>query len=608
MSRSLRDPLPRRDLASTILGLLGGAAGGRKPSIAGASKFVGVGIGNGTLRALQVNKALLQPNTVVPKATGFNLAAENLGEGLSTSLVGSLNLKALLPGISALGPAVKALAQGAGSGAAQGLRLKVQNTTSFDSTGLSGIAGGFGEGLTYSFFDGIDIKKLMRDLHIDPLGPQANTVALSLAKGFGGGASYALNISSKQTVNYMNASGLDGLAGNIGSGLATSFYEGVSTETLQRFFQLKFTNAQSNEAALSLAQSVGGNAAFALKLSTVPPPNVTTDAGIGGVAANFGGGLTTSFLQNINISSITSKVTDSFSGASVLAVAQGLGSGLGSGAATAIGLQQPDNQTDSSTVDVKSVARILAKGTTESFLSNVSITKIVQNFIGGQGESFDISKVATGLGIGLVNGAQQSIENAGGIIGLLNMSPDDAIGMMQMPVSSTFNDSVGGIASGFATGLGFEATKSLLQVLGKPALTANTSSSSIDARSVNPKSAQVVPRSLGLYKQEASTPVKLDSLMLAKTLDPILQAGSNSIGCQGVGGLAAIVHSLGGSKALGGGKLANITMALGSFSNQTLTVEDKTGNIFTINVAQNKISVNGITIMRLYTLTAMHGK
>lgn len=106
--------------------------------------YVRMGIGNGTLLGLLINPAYLQKNTAVPKATGLNAAAESLGDDLSASLVGLLNLKALLPSLGALGPASLALSQGLGSGGAAGLGLKVIDTAAYNITGFNVIAGNFG--------------------------------------------------------------------------------------------------------------------------------------------------------------------------------------------------------------------------------------------------------------------------------------------------------------------------------------------------------------------------------------------------------------------------------------------------------------------------------
>ncbi|EPQ62588.1 hypothetical protein BGT96224_A20968, partial [Blumeria graminis f. sp. tritici 96224] len=160
-----------RGIVSEISGILQGAVTGAlsgelEDSIGDAAKFLGMGLGGGAVTGLlnstMGGAALKKMAPATTKATGLNLVAQNLGEGLSSSVVGSVNISALAPAapsVDTLLPASRALAQGIGSGAASGLKLKAVDPNAFNNTGIPGVAGSFGQGLTMSFLGGIDFKK-----------------------------------------------------------------------------------------------------------------------------------------------------------------------------------------------------------------------------------------------------------------------------------------------------------------------------------------------------------------------------------------------------------------------------------------------------------------
>jgi hypothetical protein len=369
--------------------------------------YLGVGIANGTLQGLSLNPAILKQNTVVQPASGLNLVAANLGMGLSSELVGSLNTSALFGSGSstAINDAVLALSQGLGSGAAAGLNLKPLDKAAFNTTGLNGIAGNLGQGLTNSFLSGID--------------PQA-------------------------------------LLGMVGGG--------------------NMTGTQVNQAALSLAQGLGSGAASALKLSNKAVDSSSFDtAGIDGVAGNLGLGLSTSLLQNVSLTDMFSMPAGGIDNTMLLSAAEGLGAGLGEGAAVGLGLQSGDSVivTNASTPDIKDITQSFARGLTENFLANGTLTKAATMLGNGSStslSSLNIGKVAEGLAIGLVDGASQSIQNAGGVDAVFNINTANTSNSISLPTSSTFDDGVGGAAMGLGSGLGFEVVKAVLQALGKPSL------------------------------------------------------------------------------------------------------------------------------------------
>jgi hypothetical protein len=559
--------------------------------------YLGVGIGNGTLMGLALPQSMMKKNNAIAPASGINSVAEGLGMGLTSSIVGSINTSSLFSGMtdpSTINTAVLSLAQGLGGGAAQGLNLKAPSNGTFNTSGLSGIAGNLGQGLSTSFLSGVDLSKVVSMVggNMTLSGAQTNEAVLALAQGLGSGAVSALKLTSKPADNSsFNTDGLNGIAGNFGQGLSTS--------------------ALSNLSLTSLMSSMSGSNSSL-----------------------------TSMFSNLNL-------TSAFSDANLLAAANGLGSGLGEGAVVGLGFQQDSGvpDTGNGTASIGPIVQTFAKGLSESFLANGTVTKALSSVTGAAGNStgsgrgglslssLPIGKVASGFAIGLVDGAQSSIENAGGIGGVLNLPPSDTVGMMALPTTSNFDDGVGGAATGFGLGLGSELTKSLLQAFGKPPLnrTSTTAALSDPATPLDPVSsdpassnltATVGKRSLpgsmmgkrsvvlAGHKRQSQTPMqtsKLDLMMLNTTLDPIIQSGINALGCQGVGGIVAIGLSLLESGQISLGSFGNLTSSFSSLTNQTYTIKEA-GNTYTANLTTKDITLNGQPVVKAVVLIVLHGK
>lgn len=557
--------------------------------------YLGVGIGNGTITGLGVPASMMKKNDAIAPASGINSVAQGLGMGLTSSIVGSINVSSLLASTGATDPstintAVLSLAQGLGGGAAQGLSLKAPSNGTFNTSGINGIAGNLGQGLSTSFLGGVDLSKVVSMVGGNMTGAQANEAVLALAQGLGGGAVSALNLSSKSAdTTSFNTTGLNGIAGNFGQGLSTSTLSNLNLSSL---------------------------------------------------VSNSSSGLTSMF-SNLNLKS-------AFSSANLLAAANGLGTGLAEGAVVGLGFQQdssvPDTTND--TVSIGPIVQTFAKGLSESFLANGTVTKALSSItsstggnstggaLGGLGglslSSLPIGKVAAGFAIGLVDGAQSSIENAGGIGGVFNMTASETAGMMAMPTVSNFDDGIGGAATGFGTGLGSELTKSLLQAFGKPPLNGTSTSatpsdpvaSAEPAASMGPASsnssgtAKRSPpdnmkgkRSVALagYRRQSQTTSKLDLMMLNTTLDPVIQSGINVLGCQGVGGVVAIGLSLLESGEISLSSFGNLTSSFASLTNQTYTIKEG-GNTYTANLSTKDITLNGQPIVKAVVLIVLHGK
>ncbi|TQS34364.1 hypothetical protein Golomagni_05254 [Golovinomyces magnicellulatus] len=610
-----------------------------------ASKYLGIGIGNGTIAGLDLSPMYLKKSNVASqKASGINGVAENLGQGLSSSVVGSINIKALMPNLDSLGFTSRAFGEGIGSGSAAGLNLKALDTKAFNDSGLPGIVGNLAQGLTSSFFGGVDLKANLMSTMGNFSSAQANAAALSLAQGLGSGAAFATKLSSTPPDNAFNKEGIDGIAGSVGQGLTTSFIQGIDIEKIKAMAQGNITPEQTNQAALALAQGLGSGAAFATKFSTTPPAAFDKN-GISGVAGSVGQGLSTSFLQDINFKALASSMIPKITSDQILEISAGLGSGLADGAVIGIGLQTADSAPVMSKQGVGSVAEKFARGLSQSFLSNGTALKILDLL--NQGKSaptINFGAVAKGFAIGLVGGAEMSFENAGGVATIFNITPGDAAQLTKLPMMMTnVNDTVGGAATGFGNGLGLETTKFVLQILGKPALNSNAGSmTSTQPEANNMPSPEVpVPATPGTDAQTNAisakeaivtrfnnrqvvysipTPVKsfaqssstnLDLSKINETVNPLIKSGVERLGCQGVGGLVAVLLALGpDASQINPKKIEELQEKIAnnvSFANQVFTIQDsKTGNRVDINLAKFDISLNGNGIKKEIIVLVLH--
>ncbi|PVH74803.1 hypothetical protein DL98DRAFT_603219 [Cadophora sp. DSE1049] len=502
----------------------------------GSPRYLGVGLGNGTIQGLKINAANLQPKTVVLPPSDVNATAEMLGEGITAELIGSLNLASLFPNTDdQRNLAIRSLSQGLGSGAAAGLNLKPMDTTAFDTAGINGIAGNLGQGLTSSFLGAVDFPKVLSTVMGNLMSPEANEAALSLAQGLGSGAASALQLTDRQA----------------------------------------------------------GNVSF-------------RSDGLNGIAGNFGQGLTTSLLNGVDLNTVISQVTGRISGQTILKVAQGLGSGLGDGAVIGLDIK-PDSEVPAPEApgdpDVAVVLEMFGRGLTGSFLANDTLSKLLSKAADSMSLVAGTRRIAEGFSVGLVDGVQQSIENAGGISRVFDLNPDQMVGMMPLPTSSTYSDTVGGVAVGLGNGLGFEFAKGILQSLGTPSLDPN----SVLSSGIFNSSVSKHKRSFSVKRADQTpiAPSRFNALTISTALDAILQIGVDTLSCEGIGGVSTIIHALKGSKAFNGDRFRDLTAALGALSNQTYTIADG-GNTYTINVEKRLFTVNGNSLKRHTDLTIAH--
>lgn len=553
--------LSNRDLASAFGDIIKGIGDDLLQGVSGASMYLGAGIGNGTISSIGLSASQMKKNIAIPVATGVNSVAQGLGQGLSASIVGSINITSLLPAMSgdSTNAAVLSFAKGLGGGASSGLNLKAVPAAASSDTSLAGIVGNFALGLSESFLSGIDVQKALGS--------------------FGGG-----NISATDT----------------------------------------------NKAALALAQGLGGGAASSLKLTSQPASmdQFSKTEGIGGITGSLGLGLSTSFLQDANFTQILGGLGGNMSGANITitisAAAEGLGAGLGQGAVVGLGLQpepadQVANGTMSMDAQIKMVTQSFGRGLTQSVLSNDTVKKL-GTLIGGDNKTttIDVLKVAQGFGIGLVDGAQQSLQDAGGLGAITGSgaAANSTQNLLTMPPSSTFDDGVMGAATGFGNGLGGQGVKLIFQAL-KP--TSSAAAEGVDSRGIDSKS--IVAQGLGKRSaitdlsivQRAQEQTSIENKTIADIIDPFLQKGMDALGCQGMGGIISVFLAIVPLNKLlslvnqKGSANSSFTAALGSLGNSTFIFEID-GNTFQINAAEMDFRINGLAIIAFAVLLVLHSK
>lgn len=323
-------------LSGNTSALLDGLVG----ELATPAQFLGAGLADGIVAG--VNNA----SVATPTSTGLNLVAQNLGSGLTKSLIGLINIPASSTnasststasdqiGVGTLNGAALALAQGLGSGTSGALNLSSLTTkASFNTSGLNGVAGNFGQGLTSTLLTGINITTLISSIS-------------SLVGGSGSSGDGAIGNSSQ-----VPGSSVREIAAGVGTGLGQGAAVGLG-----------FQNMQSLE---------------------------TENAGIAGTLQNFALGLTSGFLQNETLSKLAGSLTSSFN----------TGSLRKRGVAIRTSTIQDRSATSSSSLDIGAIAQGLAIG----LLDGIGNTIAGQATLTTQDASFDdsVNGAATGFGRGL---------------------------------------------------------------------------------------------------------------------------------------------------------------------------------------------------------------
>ncbi|PQE31432.1 cytochrome b b6 petb protein [Rutstroemia sp. NJR-2017a WRK4] len=438
-----------------------------------------------------------------------------------------------------------------------------------------------------------------------------------------------------------NATGFNLVAQNLGSGLTKTLVGSISvipntSDTSSKAVMTNTTMSMTlgagtiNGAALALAQGLGTGASNGLKLTQASTNATFNTSGINGAAGNLGYGLTSTFLTNLNTSSLVAKAggqinfADILSGKSTLLgsslndIAAGAGTGLGSGVSLGLGLQNqaampvPPNGS-------AGAAQQFTSGLTSSFLQGGTLSKLATSLMGSGGP-------AAALGLGGkstdMNSSSSSVLSnlniaavaQGFAVGLLDGAGNTLAGQPTPPMQMlSFNDSVGGAATGFGLGLGSQGTKLVKQVLANPSVLANLTGTATKRDVLAERGIiygkDMIPASRVSIIQRRAAGANNTSLIAAlnaTTLDPILQMGIDTIGCAGVGGLASIGLGLIETGTIDPKPLTNMLKMNKNIKNNQTFVLTNNGNNYTINLAKMDIKINGVPIKNAIIALVLH--
>ncbi|RXG41401.1 hypothetical protein VDGE_08090 [Verticillium dahliae] len=314
----------------------------------GAGLFLGIGVGAGAAQGLNISTAERTTQIAAKvasdnkmEATGLNPTIQNLGVGLTSSLLGAVNVSSLASGID-VQSLVMSLAQGLGNGTVAGLNLNpaapmlmVSNETS-----IANIAGTLGFGLTQSVTSNIDTKAIIGSLN-NPNNTAAimknlPDAAAGIGRGLGEGAAVGLGLQASMPVamRQMPDGAIDilGVSQTFTKELTASFLQNGTASKLAGMLggsmgmQPPANNAGGIPSTISIngqsveisrvaqgfasgllqgagdtIQGMGGVQALAdfssntqtgnVPMDAMPPTKVQFDDGIGGAAAGLGAGI-----------------------------------------------------------------------------------------------------------------------------------------------------------------------------------------------------------------------------------------------------------------------------------------------------------------------------
>lgn len=351
-------------------------------------------------------------------ATGVNLAAQNIGSGLSGQLALSLGRSNILN--VSLGSAAYALASGIGNATSRALNLTNQEFRPSSGSSIEALAGNLGLGITTPIVSNIDFQAVMKSVGgggiSSTLMQQLPQIAAAAGNGLGEGARIGLGF--KQT--------------------------GQPSNTVTR-----------RQSATDPLQGVD-----------VP-----------GTVNQFTKGLSQSLLTGVDISNLTNMLNLTGSLGAVVdpsmfpALAAGTGSGIGMGlaigfnfkSANAIPLIAQSGNLTSENVQTAMVAETFAQNLLSNFLLNSTVLQDVGTVISNNQpqilKNADVAKAAEGFARGTIEGVSTALSSIGGLQNLLsgNYSND---ALMKVPVLdvTAFNDSLNGSAVSFARGFMGEGT------------------------------------------------------------------------------------------------------------------------------------------------------
>ncbi|KAJ5019191.1 hypothetical protein K4K57_001736 [Colletotrichum sp. SAR 10_99] len=220
----------------------------------GPAMFLGIGVGAGAAQGLNLSsqeKTMAIAAKVAAdnkmEATGLNPAIQNLGVGLTSTLIGSVDISSLGGNVTnQLQPIAMSLAQGLGNGTVAGLKLNANAAVSLEpvnDSSIPNVIGTFGFGLTKSVTSNLDLNSLFNQASnpnttrtIMRILPAA---ASGFGKGLGQGATVGLGLQPDAAIpmQQMPDGQIDfgGISQTFAKGLTSSFLQnGTATELVNK--------------------------------------------------------------------------------------------------------------------------------------------------------------------------------------------------------------------------------------------------------------------------------------------------------------------------------------------------------------------------------------
>ncbi|TLD25205.1 hypothetical protein PspLS_05661 [Pyricularia sp. CBS 133598] len=411
-------------------------------NVGGATFFLGVGVGGGTAQGMNFTdgpgtKALMERVAAEngQKASGLNPAIENLGMGLTATLLGAVDIKELsskinisqLLGDTPVSEVALSLSEGLGGGAAKGLNLgngaqlaAPRGSKIRDAVGALGF--GLTDSVTSAISKGGTVTPDVTSFNITPIlgGQSLAQVALGLADGLGTGAAKGLKMG--MAVNAAPATGTQAsdVVNAFGFGLTNSVTRNIDTSKgfdIGTFNITPLLGTQSlTQVAFGLADGLGTGAAKGLKMgnaTTAAPPSGTQASD---VVNAFGFGLTDAVTRNLDTSKgfdISSfNITPLLGGQSLTQVAFGLADGLGTGAAKGLKMGNATTAAPPSGTQASDVVNAFGFALTDAVTRNLDTNKSfdvgssfnISQLLGGQTLAQVARTFADGIGSGATKG------------------------------------------------------------------------------------------------------------------------------------------------------------------------------------------------------------
>lgn len=513
--------------------------------------------------------------------------------------------------------------------------------TSLDGGILSGLTSSIGSALS-----GIG-SSLIQD---------ANSAGLFLGTGIGAGAAQGLNLAPAAMTmqvaakiaadNGMNATGLDPIIQNAAMAATASLLGALNVSSL--LSGAGGGGVDIHSVALGLAMGIGNGTSAGLKLSlqaeAIQPPasNATGD-----IAGTFGFGLTKSLASNIDISKLTSSAGSSLNismitgGQPISQIALSLARGIGNGASSGLKLSQ-DKVAAPEGTSAADVAGAFGFGLTQSITQHINISNLASGSSAASGltRNLNVGMIAQGAAMGLVQGAGDAVNSMGGLQALVNGTAK--VSATSLPATTiTFNDSVGGAATGFGQGLGGQGTLIGVQLLSQinftsllARLTGNKPSTGTEAATASLSNgtavvkrhtfhpAEIFRRQTGSHIDGNASSLSLSLIINADSVSAVGQSAINALTCEGVGGLTLVALGLASSGTF---EMNTISSVNSTFIKEAVPKGiihfTSGGNIFQINGtvisnndgsgllrAADGVLINGNSVQKFSTLLATHSK